>query len=125
MGAPGHDVTELLRAWGDGDVAARDRLLPLVRRDKRSGRWARVTLDEAVLATPPTDVDVLDLDAAPTSLAAFDERKSRIAEMRFFGGLSLEETGEALGLSVATVERDWQAARAWLFKTRSRRGDDA
>jgi DNA-directed RNA polymerase specialized sigma subunit len=49
----------------------------------------------------------------------FDERKSRIAEPRFFGGLSLEDTGEALGLSVATVERDRQAARAWLFKTLS------
>jgi RNA polymerase sigma factor (TIGR02999 family) len=186
MGAPGHDVTELLRAWGDGDLGARDRLLPLVyqelrrraaaymrreRRDhslqptdlvheaylrlvdqrravwqnrgqffgvasqmmrrilvdrarahrmaKRSGRWARLTLDEAVVATRPTEVDVLDLDAALTRLAAFDERKSQIAELRFFGGLSLEETGEALGLSVATIERDWQAARAWLFKTLS------
>jgi len=86
---------------------------------KRSGQWARVTLDDAARVTPPPDVDVLDLDAALTELAAFDERKSRIAELRFFGGLSLEETGEALGLSVATVERDWQAARAWLFKTLS------
>jgi len=86
---------------------------------KRSGQWARVTLDDAARATPPPDVDVLDLDAALTELAAFDERKSRIAELRFFAGLSLEETGEALGLSVATVERDWQAARAWLFKTLS------
>lgn len=86
---------------------------------KRSGRWARVTLDEAVKAAPPVDLDVLDLDAALTRLAEFDQRKSQIAELRFFGGLSLEETGEALGLSVATVERDWQAARAWLFKTLS------
>jgi RNA polymerase sigma factor (TIGR02999 family) len=86
---------------------------------KRSGRWARVTLNEAVKSVPPVDVDVLDLDAALTRLCEFDERKSRIAELRFFGGLSLEETGEALGLSVATVERDWQAARAWLFKTLS------
>ena len=89
---------------------------------KRSGQWARVTLDDGARVTQPPDVDVLDLDTALTSLAAFDERKSRIAELRFFGGLSLEETGEALGLSVATVERDWQAARAWLFKTLSGAG---
>ena len=83
---------------------------------KRSGQWARVTLNEMVRATPPVDVDVLDLDAALTRLAAFDARKSQLAELRFFGGLSLEEAGEVLGISVATVERDWQAARAWLFK---------
>lgn len=88
---------------------------------KRSGCWARITLEGAVVATRPKAVDVLDLDAALTRLAAFDERKSRIAELKFFGGLSLEETGEALGLSVATVEREWQTARAWLFKARAPR----
>jgi RNA polymerase sigma-70 factor, ECF subfamily len=86
---------------------------------KRSGRWARVTLDDAGHVSRPRDVDVLDLDAALTQLAEFDPRKSRIAELRFFGGLSLAEAGEVLQLSVATVERDWQAARAWLFKTLS------
>ena len=89
---------------------------------KRSGRWARVTLDEATVAHPPAEVGVLDLDHALTQLATFDARKSQIAELRFFGGLSLEETGEVLGVSLATVERDWQAARAWLFKTLSRQG---
>jgi RNA polymerase sigma factor (TIGR02999 family) len=83
---------------------------------KRSGQWARVTLDDMARATPPVSVDVLDLDAALTSLAAFDPRKSQLAELRFFGGLSLEEAGEALGISIATAERDWQAARAWLAK---------
>jgi RNA polymerase sigma factor (TIGR02999 family) len=87
---------------------------------KRSGQWTRVTLDEAALAAS-RDVDVVDLDLALTKLATFDERKSRIVELRFFGGLSLEETGEVLGISVATVERDWQAARAWLFKRLSQR----
>jgi RNA polymerase sigma factor (TIGR02999 family) len=82
---------------------------------KRSGQWARVTLDPAVAATNPLDVEVLDLDRALTDLASFDTRKGRIAELRFFGGLSLKETGEVLGLSLATVERDWQVARAWLF----------
>jgi RNA polymerase sigma-70 factor (ECF subfamily) len=81
---------------------------------KRSGRWARVTLEEGLIATQPVDVDVLD--TALTRLAQFDARRSQIAELRFFGGLSLEEAGEALGVSLATVERDWQVARAWLFK---------
>jgi RNA polymerase sigma factor (TIGR02999 family) len=83
---------------------------------KRSGRWARVTLDEGAKAASPISVDVLDLDAALTRLADFDPRKCELAELRFFGGLSLEEAGEALGISLATAERDWQAARAWLFK---------
>ena len=82
---------------------------------KRSGRWVRVTLEEGVAEMPAPDVELLDLDAALTRLATFDSRKSQIAELRFFGGLSLEETGHVLGLSIATVERDWQAARAWLF----------
>jgi len=83
---------------------------------KRSGRWARVTLDDAQRATPPVDVDVLDLDAALSRLSAFDPRKSQLAELRFFSGLTLEEAGKVLGISIATAERDWQAARAWLFK---------
>src|SRR5688572_22405638 len=82
---------------------------------KRSGRWSRITLESLSASTDPVDVEVLDLDAALTRLAAVDERKSRIAELRFFGGLSLEEAGEVLELSLATVERDWQFARAWLF----------
>jgi RNA polymerase sigma factor (TIGR02999 family) len=82
---------------------------------KRSGRWARVTLDEDVAQSHAREVDVLDLDHALSELATFDARKSEIAELRFFGGLSLEETGRVLGLSVATVEREWQAARAWLY----------
>jgi len=81
---------------------------------KRSGRWARVTLDEAIAQGQPV-VDVLDLDRALSALAAFDARKSQVAELRFFGGMSLEETGHVLGISVATVEREWQAARAWLY----------
>jgi RNA polymerase sigma factor (TIGR02999 family) len=89
------------------------------RRGKRSGRWTRVTLDEAVRVQPPGDMDVLDLDAALKRLAVVDPRKSQIAELRFFGGLSLEQTGEVLGISLATAERDWQAARAWLFTTLS------
>jgi RNA polymerase sigma factor (TIGR02999 family) len=82
---------------------------------KRSGRWERVMLDEGVAQQQAREVDVLDLDRALVELATFDARKSQIAELRFFGGLSLEEAGRVVGLSVATVEREWQAARGWLY----------
>ena len=83
---------------------------------KRSGRWDRVTLVEDAARTSPREVDVLDLDAALDELSTFDRRKARVAELRFFCGLSLEEIGVVLDTSVATTMRDWQAARAWLFK---------
>lgn len=82
---------------------------------KRSGRWARVTIDDAVAESRPRDIDLLNLDQALRRLAEFDARKSQIAELKFFGGLSLEETSHVVGVSVATVEREWQAARAWLY----------
>jgi RNA polymerase sigma factor (TIGR02999 family) len=176
------DVTGLLRAWTDGDLAARDELMVVLYRElhqraaarlrrerdghtlqptalvneaylrlvdqkrsawqnrahflavasemmrrilvdharrrkmaKRSGRWAKLTLHDAVAHGRPRDVDLLDLDRVLQKLAEFDPRKARIAELRFFGGLSLEEAGLVVGASVATVERDWQVARAWLF----------
>jgi len=92
---------------------------------KRSGKWVRVTLAEHVAEMPARDVQLLDLDAALARLSTFDPRASHIAELRFFGGLSLQETGHVLGLSIATVEREWQAARAWLYSrlTGSRRND--
>ena len=82
---------------------------------KRSGQLLRVPLDDRVAGLSPPDIDVLALDQALTRLAGFDSRKSDVAELRFFSGLSLEETGHVLGISVATVEREWQAARAWLY----------
>jgi RNA polymerase sigma factor (TIGR02999 family) len=85
------------------------------RRAKRSGRLVRVELTEGVADHQPHDVEVLDLDRALSRLAEIDERKSRIAELRFFAGLSLAEIGRVLNISVATVERDWQTARAWLY----------
>jgi RNA polymerase sigma factor (TIGR02999 family) len=186
------EVSALLKAWGAGDLVARDRLMSLVyeelrrrarvfvRREgpghalqptalvhetylrlikqdriawenraqfygvaaqmmrrilvdhararkmaKRSGQWARVSLDDFVGARQPDDVDVLDLNAVLEELAGFDERKSRVAELRFFGGLSLQETGRHLGISLATVEREWQAARAWLYARLKGSRDDA
>jgi RNA polymerase sigma factor (TIGR02999 family) len=187
-----HEVTELLQAWSEGNVAARDLLMPLVyeelrrrasayfrrerpghtlqptalvheaflrlvdqrrivwrnraqffgvaaemmrrvlvdhargnRTAKRSGLLSRVTLDPEIAVTQPVDIDVLDLDAALERLAAFDARKSRIAELRFFGGLSLKEAGEVLNISLTTAERDWQVARAWLFDALSTRPNHA
>jgi len=186
-GSRGQEITNLLTAWNEGDLDARDRLIPLVydelrrraaafiRRErsghtlqptalvhevylrlvdqdravwrnraqflaiasemmrrilvdrararkmaKRSGRWNRITLAEEVARGAPYDVDVLDLDTALNELSALDPRKARVAELRFFGGLSLEETGEVLGTSLATTMRDWQAARAWLFRRLTR-----
>ena len=87
---------------------------------KRTGRLISVELqdDHAVVAAP--DIDVLALDEALTRLAAFDARKTAVAELRFFSGLSVEETAQVLGVSVATVEREWQVARAWLYSALTR-----
>ena len=83
---------------------------------KRAGSWCRVTLDEGVAAYEPRDLDLVALEAALTDLAAFDPDKSRMVELRFFGGLSLEDAAEVLGVSPATVTREWRMARAWLFR---------
>jgi DNA-directed RNA polymerase specialized sigma24 family protein len=87
---------------------------------RRSGRWQRVSLAEDAALASPRDVDVIDLDTALTELTALDPRKARVAELRFFGGLSLEDTADVLDSSRATTMRDWQAARAWLFRRLSR-----
>ena len=92
------------------------------RAGKRGAGGIHVPLDDAPpVPVPAVDVDVLDLDAALERLSALDQRKGQIAELRFFGGLSLEETGHVLQVSEKTVERDWQAARAWLFRELSAR----
>jgi RNA polymerase sigma factor (TIGR02999 family) len=188
-----HDPTALLLAWGRGDKAALDQLLPLVqeelrrvarrhmrheRRDhtlqasalvneaylrlievrqvqwqnrvhfiamasrimrrvlvdaarakrnwKRGGGGQKVSLDEA-LSVPETPVeDLMAIDAALDSLEAVDARKCKVVEMRFFGGLTLEETAEALHVSVGTIMRDWRLAKSWLARELgSGRRDDA
>lgn len=85
-------------------------------RAKRGGEAIHVSLVEAAHVPASDRADVLALDEALQQLDQLDPRKSRIVEMRFFGGLSLEETAEALDVSVATVRRDWSLARAWLFR---------
>jgi RNA polymerase sigma factor (TIGR02999 family) len=81
---------------------------------KRGGGWNKVTLDETEFLTTDRSSDLVAIDDALQALAGFDPRKAQVVEMRFFGGLTLEETAEALGVSTDTVGRDWTAARAWL-----------
>jgi RNA polymerase sigma factor (TIGR02999 family) len=81
---------------------------------KRGGHRDRVTLDENLLAAGEREVDLLALDEALSRLAALDADQSRIVELRYFGGLSIEEVAAALGVSPATVKRHWSVARAWL-----------
>jgi len=173
------NVTEMLIAWGRGDEAARDALIPLVydqlrriarhrlrgeraghtlqtselineaylklveqsvswqnrahffgisarlmrqvlvdyarakQRLKRGGDQQQISLTE-VEAAPKQVADLLALNTALETLAEVDEQKSRIVELRFFGGLTIEETAEVMGISTPTVERGWRAARAWL-----------
>jgi RNA polymerase sigma factor (TIGR02999 family) len=81
---------------------------------KRGGAPERVTLDDRMLADSGPAVDVLVIDEALTRLAALDPVQARIVELRYFGGLTIEETAEALRTSPATVKREWAMARAWL-----------
>jgi len=83
---------------------------------KRGGGAERVPLDEERLAAPVTDTDVIALDEALDALALVDERKMRVVEMRYFGGLTVEQTAEALAVSTDTVKRDWRLAKLWLLK---------
>ncbi len=179
--APASEVTRWLLAWGNGDQAALDRLVPLVDaelhriarryiRKERSGHtleptalvneaylrlieWKSVDWqnrahffagggqdnaahpgeacdpapsrigDTCVITLPISpfpaagrSMDILALDQALHKLAEFDERKCRLVEMRFFGGLTEEETAEAMASSLRTVQREWSIARAWLFR---------
>jgi RNA polymerase sigma factor (TIGR02999 family) len=174
-------ITRLLKAWGEGDPAALERLAPLIydelhriagrymhreepgntlqttallnqawlnllagapvawqdrahffavssqimrrilvdaararRSGKRSGGVRHFQLNESIDAAPPRDAELVALDDALTSLAKFDTRKARVVEMRFFGGLSVEETAAVLKISPQSVLRDWKLARAWL-----------
>ena len=90
---------------------------------KRGGEFARVTLDEGLVADEARTVDVLAVDDALHKLAAIDAQQARLVELRFFGGLTIEESAAALGISPATVKRHWAVARAWLQREMAR-GDD-
>ena len=83
---------------------------------KRGGGVERVDLNESIDALPELDNRLVDLDDALESLAQFDARKAKVVELRFFGGLSVEETAEVLKISPESVMRDWKLARAWLMR---------
>lgn len=192
-GTSRHDITELLRAWNNGDQAALDKIVPLVYRElhrrakdymrgeptghtlqttalvnevylrlvdvtrmtwqnrihffavcaqlmrrilvdfararhnvKRGGEVPPVSLDEAPDMAHGRDVSLVALDDALNSLAAIDPRKSKVVELRFFGGLSVEETAEVLRVSTDTVLRDWRLAKVWLLReVGGKKGDEA
>ena len=86
--------------------------------DKRGGVQVRVTLDDSLFApaSPVQELDLVALDRALERLAAIDAQQARIVELRYFGGMSVPETAEALGISEATVKRHWTFARAWLLR---------
>ena len=89
---------------------------------KRGGGAVNVTLDDALLASPERGADLVALDDALDHLARVDSRKAQVVELRFFGGLSVDESSEALGVSPETVMRDWRLAKAWLLREVSGRG---
>jgi len=89
---------------------------------KRGGSAVKIAMDDSLAIVDALSEDLLDLDAAIDALAAVDGRKARVVEMKFFAGMTSQETAEALHVSDATVERDWTLARAWLIKT-MKRGD--
>jgi RNA polymerase sigma factor (TIGR02999 family) len=82
---------------------------------KRGGGAVQISLDERLVAPKARQVDLLALDEALASLSEFDPRKGRVVELRYFGGLSVEETADVLGISPETAKRDWKMAKTWLF----------
>ena len=90
---------------------------------KRGGTAQRISLDDVAVLTDQQAAELVALDDALTSLEALDARKARIVELRYIGGLSIEESAETLGVSTATVERDWRSAKAWLYRAISQKKD--
>jgi len=84
---------------------------------KRGGGAQRITFDEALVVSGEKGSDLVALDEALTKLTAIDPRKGKVVELRFFGGLSVEETAEALKISAVTVMREWSMAKAWLYNS--------
>jgi RNA polymerase sigma-70 factor (ECF subfamily) len=90
---------------------------------KRRGEFQKVSFDESFIVSPESDPDLLAIDEALNSLAEVDGRQAKVVELRFFGGLSEEETSEVLGVSRLTVIRDWKSAKLWLLHHLKHRGE--
>ncbi len=88
-------------------------------REKRGGGVRHATLDEALVVSEDRASDLVVIDEALTRLEALDARQAKVVELRFFGGLSVEETAEAMGISTPTVKREWAMAKAWLYRVLS------
>jgi len=88
-------------------------------REKRGGAATMLSLDESIAKAAEADADLVGLDLALKQLAEIDERKGRVVELHYFAGLNYEETGEVLGISAATVDRELRMAKAWLHKSMS------
>lgn len=86
------------------------------RSQKRGGDQHKQTLDDVLIVEPELDADILDLDKALTCLSDFDDRKCKVVELHYFGGLTYDEIGEALEISAATVDRELRLAKAWLYR---------
>jgi RNA polymerase sigma factor (TIGR02999 family) len=84
---------------------------------KRGGGGQRISFDEALVVSPERGADLVALDEALSKLTSIDPRKGKVVELRFFGGLNVEETAEALGVSAVTVMREWSMAKAWLYNS--------
>ena len=82
--------------------------------DRRGGDWVRVSVDQDGLLSPRRATELLAIDQLLGSLSAFDERKSRVVELRFFAGMTIRETAEVMGIAPMTVVREWRLARAWM-----------
>lgn len=91
---------------------------------KRGGGALKVSIDEAAVLSPERATELIALDEALTSLTAIDPRRSQVVELRFFGGLSNEEIAEVLKISPNTVTRDWNVAKAWLYREMSKEHED-
>jgi RNA polymerase sigma factor (TIGR02999 family) len=91
---------------------------------KRGGKVKKVSLDEGLVISPEPNADIEELDDTLSRLSDFDPRKAKVVEMRFFGGLSVEETAQVLKVSPDTVKRDWRLAKVWLLKELEDRGRD-
>ena len=89
-------------------------------RDKRGGNNFKIPLDEAMSVEDETSVDLIALDGALTRLGAIDEQQMRVVELRYFSGLSLDETADVLKISRRTAARDWSMAKAWLHRELTR-----
>ena len=112
-------VTNRAHFFGVAATLMRQILVDHARRqraDKRGGAATIVSLDEVSPAAPTPNMDVLALDEALDALSAIDSRQCRVVELRFFAGLTIDEAAEVLGVSPATVEREWALAKAWLYR---------